>query len=119
MASRSGSKLNASTAAVYAMLVTGAALCLLPLLWTVSTALKSPEEIAKDPTRLIPHHIAADNFSKAWTALPFTTFVTNTLFITTVNTVATVLTAAFVAYGFARFRFKGRNLLFFAMLGTM
>jgi len=104
---------------VYATLVTGAALCLLPLLWTISTSLKSPEEIARDPSRLIPRHFAPENFAKAWTALPFTAFVTNTIFVTAVNTVATVLTAALVAYGFARFRFRGRNLLFYMMLGTM
>ncbi|HTQ10960.1 MAG TPA: carbohydrate ABC transporter permease [Fimbriimonadaceae bacterium] len=116
---RAFTKLDARSATVYAMLVTGAALCLLPLLWTVSTALKSPDEVAKDPTRLIPHHFAFDNFAKAWTALPFTAFVTNTIFVTLVNTVATVLTASLVAYGFARFRFKGRNLLFYTMLATM
>jgi len=110
---------RAARATVYATLVTGAALCLLPLLWTISTSLKSPEEIARDPSRLIPRHFAPENFAKAWTALPFTAFVTNTIFVTAVNTVATVLTAALVAYGFARFRFRGRNLLFYMMLGTM
>ncbi len=110
---------TASTATVYAMLVTGAALCLLPLLIAVSTALKSPEELARNPMGLIPHHLATENFHKAWTALPFTTFVKNTLFITLVNTLATVLSASLVAYGFSRFRFRGRNLMFYGMLGTM
>lgn len=110
---------SAGTAAVYAMLVTGAAICLLPLIFAISSALKTPEEIAQNPTGLIPHHFAPENFQKAWTALPFTTFVTNTLFVTCVNTVATVLSAALVAYGFARFRFRGRNLLFYIMLGTV
>jgi multiple sugar transport system permease protein len=110
---------SVATATVYAMLVTGAALFVLPLLWTISTSLKTSEEIAKEPTRLIPHHLAPENFAKAWTALPFTTFVANTVLITCINTLATVLSAALVAYGFARFRFRARNLLFYIMLGTM
>ncbi len=72
---------------VLALLIVGGALFAIPFLWTISTALKTPEEIAQDPTRLIPAKIAWENFPKAWTALPFTQFVLNTLFITLVNTV--------------------------------
>jgi ABC-type glycerol-3-phosphate transport system permease component len=45
--------------------------------------------------------------------------VLNTVFVTLVATVGGVLSASLVAYGFARFRFKGRNLLFVVMLSTM
>ena len=57
--------------ATYAALVGLGALCLLPLLWTLSIALKSAQEYAREPGRLIPHHPAWDNFSRAWTELPF------------------------------------------------
>ena len=106
-------------AVTFCLLLAGAILFTIPFLWTISTALKTPEEIAKDPTHLIPNQFAWDNFYKAWTALPFTQFVLNTLFITVLNTIGTVFTASLVAYGFARFNFKGRNLCFYAMLATM
>lgn len=104
---------------VYLLLIVGSALFSLPFLWTVSTALKTPENVFKSPPQLIPSPVAWDNFAKAWTALPFPTFVFNTLFITIVATTAQVLTGSLVAYGFARFQFRGRNPLFYLMLSTM
>jgi multiple sugar transport system permease protein len=110
---------RSQTALVVLLLVLGAVLFTIPFLWTLSTALKSPEEIAQDPTRLIPRQLEWGNFARAWTALPFTRFVLNTLFITLLNTIGTVTSASLVAYGFARFQFKGRTVCFYAMLATM
>lgn len=104
---------------VYALLSAGGALCLLPLLWTISTALKTPENVHRFPPQFIPHPAQWSNFQTAWTALPFTLFVGNTLFITVLATLGQVLTGSLVAYGFARFRFRGRNALFYLMLSTM
>jgi len=105
--------------ALFVVLMAGALMFATPLFYTVSAALKSPQEYAAAPERLIPQDPAWDNFAKAWTALPFTQFVLNTLFLTLVCTVGTVLSSSFVAYGFSRFRFKGRNFLFGVMLATM
>lgn len=106
-------------AAVVLLLVAGAVAFSVPFLWTISTSLKTPQEIASDPTRLIPREFAWENFAKAWSALPFPQFVSNTLFLTLVNTVAAVLSGSLVAYGFARFQFRGRNAMFYTMLATM
>ncbi|HEY0865995.1 MAG TPA: carbohydrate ABC transporter permease, partial [Fimbriimonas sp.] len=104
---------------IFLAMLAGGVLFSIPFLWTISTALKSPEEIASDPTRLVPQVFAWDNFVKAWTALPFTTFVGNTIFLTLINTVAAVLTGSLVAYGFARFDFRFKGFLFGTMLATM
>lgn len=101
------------------ILVSGSVLFFMPLLWTVSAALKSPQEFAQAPERLIPQSMAWDNFYKAWTALPFARFVLNTLFITVVSTIGTLLSSSLIAYGFARFEFRARNFLFGLMLATM
>lgn len=106
-------------ALVYFFLIFGASIFSIPLLWTVSTALKSSEEYAKEPGRLIPAHPDFSNFVKAWTALPFPTFVLNTILITVICTLAQVIVGSLVAYGFSRFTFKGRNVLFVVMLATM
>jgi ABC-type glycerol-3-phosphate transport system permease component len=100
-------------------LLLGSLACLVPLAWTVSTALKSPAEIAKDPTRLIPAHPTFENFPGAWHAQPFAIFIENTVFVTVTALAGTLLSASLVAYGFARFQFKGRNILFYTMLSTM
>lgn len=104
---------------VYTLLAAGSALFSIPFVWTISTALKTADDVFQMPPRWIPSPFAWDNFYKAWTALPFTTFVGNTLFVTLFATIGQVLTASLVAYGFARFQFKGRNALFYLMLSTM
>ncbi len=106
-------------ASTYLFLVVGSLIFSVPFLWTVSTALKSSEEYAKSPARLIPEQPDFSNFLKAWTALPFPTFVFNTVFITVVCTIAQVLTGSLVAYGFSRFNFRFRNVFFVVLLATM
>jgi multiple sugar transport system permease protein len=105
--------------AVYALLILGAAMFCIPFLWTVSAALKTASEYHSDPERLIPKAPTIANFGKAWTALPFGVFVKNTILITLLCTLGQTLSSSLVAYGFARFEFKGRNLLFGLLLATM
>lgn len=104
---------------LYILLALGSVVFSLPFLWTVSTALKTPENVFKSPPQLLPQPVAWDNFGKAWTALPFPTYVGNTVFIAVAVTAAQVLTGSLVAYGFARFRFRARNVLFYLLLSTM
>jgi len=61
------------------------------------------------------------NFKTAWTALPmpFHRFVLNTYTITIINIVGQTLSCSLVAYGFARFKFRGRKALFMLLLSTL
>lgn len=59
------------------------------------------------------------NYSEALKKSPFPRYILNTLFILIIATVGAVLSATLVAYGFARFKFKGRNTLFILLLSTM
>lgn len=111
--------MKASKLITYAILISLSALFLVPFLWTVSTALKDNQDAFTFPPQWIPNPPQWENFPKAWTALPFTQWVFNTIFIAVVTTVAAVITGSLVAYGFARFQFKGRNVMFFTMLATM
>ena len=104
---------------VYALLVLGSLAFSVPLLWTVSGALKTKAEYVAAPERLVPLHPTLENFGKAWSALPFGTFVQNTLLITVLCTIGQVLSSSLVAYGFARFAFRGRDALFGLLLATM
>ena len=104
---------------VYFLLILGAVLFSIPFFWLISSALKSSQEFAENPGALLPKRFAFENFSKAWSALPFARFVANTAFITVVCTVGQVITGTLVAYGFSRFEFKARNALFYTMLATM
>ena len=104
---------------VFVMLLFGAVLFSIPFVWTVSTALKTNEQVFAVPPQWIPNPPQWQNFRRAWTELPFPTFVLNTVLITVISVFGQVLSASLVAYGFARFKFPGRNLLFYLMLSTM
>jgi multiple sugar transport system permease protein len=104
---------------VFALLIGGAIAFSVPLVWTISTALKSSTEYHAAPERLIPADPTLANFGKAWVALPFNVFVRNTVLLTVLCTIGQVLSSSIVAYGFARFRFKGRDFLFGLLLATM
>jgi multiple sugar transport system permease protein len=111
---------------IYTFLFFGMALILIPFLWMVSTSLKTEDQLYLQPPRWVPDPIRLDNYWEAWEQLgsiaPGLTFwriIGNTLFITVLAMFAEMFSAAVVAYGFARFRFKGRDTLFFIMLATM
>jgi multiple sugar transport system permease protein len=104
---------------LYLVLILGACIVTVPFLWTVSTALKTPEQVYMVPLRWIPNPITFANFAKAWTALPFALFLRNTMFVTGMCLIGQLFSASLVAYGFARFKFTGKTALFYMLLGTM
>jgi multiple sugar transport system permease protein len=108
-----------SKAGAYGLLIAGGIIFSIPFLWTMTTALKTTENVFAYPPQIIPDPVEWDNFRKAWTVLPFPTFVLNTVLITFVCTIAQVVTGSLVAYGFSRFSFRLRNVLFYTMLSTM
>jgi len=104
---------------VYVLLLVCVAVVMIPFFWMISTSLKSPSELFVHPPQWMPKPPQWHNYKNAWTALPFNRFLFNTVFMTVLAMFAEILTAAIVAYGFARFRFPGRNVLFILLLSTM
>ncbi|MDQ1146573.1 multiple sugar transport system permease protein [Bacillus sp. SORGH_AS 510] len=104
---------------VYIILVLGSMVLLTPLWWMISTSLKSPQEILQYPPSFFPEHFRFSNYMEAWETGNFTRWSMNTLLIAVATTVGNVLVNSFVAYGFAKVGFKGRNALFVLVLSTM
>jgi multiple sugar transport system permease protein len=104
---------------IYFLLLVGVAIVMVPFLWMISTSLKNAQDLFTFPPEWIPKPIEWGNYNAAWQALPFDRFLLNTLFTTILAMFAEITTAAIVAYGFARFRFPGRNVLFIILLSTM
>lgn len=102
----------------YVILITGSIVILIPLLWMISTALKSGADVYSIPPKWIPSTVVWSNFIKGWTYLPFNRFLGNTIFITSLAILGQ-LTSLLVAFGFARLRFPGRDILFLVLLCTM
>ena len=104
---------------IYILLSLGAIVVFLPFAWTLSTALKAPDEIATFPPQWIPDPPQWSNFQEAVTIRPFGRWFLNTLFVVGVSTFGTVASASMVAFSFARLRWPGRNALFLVVLATM
>ena len=93
-----------------------------PLVWMIMSSFKETGTIFTTAGSLIPEKFILDNYRNGWkgfAGIAFSTFFKNSLFISIVATIGTILSSAVVAYGFARFEFRGRNLMFTAMLLSM
>ncbi|HOD51478.1 MAG TPA: carbohydrate ABC transporter permease [Candidatus Hydrogenedentes bacterium] len=106
------------------------ALCvpfILPLVWMTSTSLKTDDQIyaregrdtAISLTSLIPSPVKWSNYAEAVQTVPVGAYLRNTIFLCAANVAGAVLASAIVAYGFARLRFRGREVLFMLMISTM
>lgn len=103
----------------YVVLSMMAFIFVFPFLWMLSTAFKIPSEAYTLPPKLLPKTYTLDNFTEGWQYADFTQYTWNTLTVTLLATLGTVLSASFVAYGFARFKSRYNNLLFTIVLATM
>ena len=108
----------------YAFAVGVSIIMLIPFGWAFSSALKSNADIFTYPPVFIPTNPHWENFINGWTSTigggpDFTTFTRNSAIVTVVAVCGTCLSCTVVAYGFSRFRFPGRSVLFLLMLSTM
>lgn len=111
---------------IYGLLLAGAALVLIPFLWMISTSLKTEDQLFTRQINFIPNPAVPANYVEVWNRLtsinPGMTFwriLGNTLFITILAMVGEIFSASIVAYGFSRFRWRGRDTLFAIMLATV
>lgn len=105
----------------YVILISGAAVMLLPFIWMVSTAAKPPLELNKVPVRWLPENPAfRDNLDQLYdTSEHFNRYLLNSAIVTAGRTFGQFLTCSLAAYGFARFKFPGRHVLFAMCLGLL
>ncbi|WP_313800444.1 carbohydrate ABC transporter permease [Cytobacillus sp.] len=104
---------------VYTLLILLSILFLAPFIWMVTTALKAPDELYQYPPKLLPSIWHFENFLNAWNSQPFNLYLVNSLIVTVFTTIGQIISSTLVAYGFARFKFKGRDFLFIILLATM
>lgn len=110
---------GAGMALGYVVLAAGAVLFVLPFLWMISISLKDPVEVASSGLNLIPHKALWSNYPKALTIMPFHLYLLNTLQVTVLAVIGTVISSSIVAYGFARLKAPGKDLLFYLVLATI
>ena len=103
----------------YILLLAFAAFFIVPWVWMISTSLKNPQELAVYPIVWIPNPIRWDNYLAAFQRAEFPLYITNTLLVTIPSVLGALLSNALVAYGFARIRWPGRDMVFSLLLATL
>jgi multiple sugar transport system permease protein len=103
----------------YAALIVAAAAVLLPFYWMLVSSLKTNNEVFTIPVTWLPESFVWRNYIDIWQKSDMTTWLRNTLVLAVTVTVLQVLTGSFAAYGFAKVRFPGRNVLFLAYIATI
>lgn len=106
-------------AMLYLIAIITAVLFSLPFFWTIASSLKPITELYVFPPAFFPEEPRWANYRDVFTIAPFARFIWNTVIVTGLAMVGQILSAAAVAYGFSRFRFPGRDSLFFLVLSTM
>ncbi|GAT74170.1 sugar ABC transporter permease [Microbacterium sp. HM58-2] len=103
----------------YAALIIAAIGLLAPFFWMVMSSLKNANEVFSVPVIWVPETFVWQNYLDIWTQSDMLVWIRNTLFLAVSVTFLQVLTGSFAAYGFARMRFAGRDILFLAYIGTI
>ncbi|MBD2610692.1 MAG: carbohydrate ABC transporter permease [Nostoc sp. ZfuVER08] len=113
-------KSRSQTLLMYTLLGAIALVMLFPLLWLISTALKSStENILQSPPQLLPASPTLDNFSRVWQSLPFGQYLYNSTLVSVLTVGLNLLFCALAAYPLARLSFAGRDWIFIAVVSTI
>jgi ABC-type glycerol-3-phosphate transport system permease component len=104
----------------YGSLALVSAVMMLPLYLMVLISFRPAEYAFSYPPDLWFTHVTLNNYPEAlFRLLPFGTYLRNTVIIATLVIVGELIACSLVAYGFARFRFPGRDVLFIILLATL
>ncbi len=109
------------TTLVYIFLIFFAIFTLVPFYWMLSTSFKTAEEVIQIPASFYPQNFTFENYLNIFVGnnTDLFKYMLNTLIVGVCTTILTVVTTIFAAFAFSRLEFKGRNLLFTLLLGTM
>ncbi len=107
------------TAMLVTCLALGAVVMIFPFLWALSVSLQGPGLAYRTPPLFFKPPFRFDNYLRALNEANMLKYAANTLFVTVLAVVGTVFSNAFIGFGFAKYKFKGSDFLFFTVLCTM
>lgn len=103
----------------YLLALVAAVAFAMPFLWTIGTSLKPLTDLYTFPPTFMPSAPRWQNYADVFALAPFGRFLINSVIVTALAVFGQTFSTAIVAFGFTRFRFPGRNILFFVVLATM
>lgn len=104
---------------IYGALLLGVCLMALPFFWMLMTSLKTSAEVIQMPPALVPKHLNWQNYTEALKAAPFRRYFLNSSIVAIGVTIGELITTILASFAFARYEFKGKNILFSILLATM
>ncbi|MFC4302969.1 carbohydrate ABC transporter permease [Cohnella boryungensis] len=104
---------------LFTALLIGSLLMFVPYLWMVLTSFKSNSEILTASNHLLPQEPTLSGYRKVLGEVPFFRWFLNSLSTSAIVTIGAMFTSALAGYIFAKFRFRGKRLLFVVILATM
>ena len=105
--------------ATYLVLWLGSFLYAIPFLWMVRTSFMRLDKLFEEPPQLWPDPWIWQNYIDMWETGPFANWIVNSLILVALGMFGQTLVSIFVAYGFARTQFPGRNQLFVLILASL
>jgi multiple sugar transport system permease protein len=110
---------NLRTLLLYVIMVAASAFFIFPMVWMFGTSLKTVEEANQSQLQLFPAEAQWSNYSLLFAERTFYRSYINSIFVTVLVLLGTVTSICIVAYAFSRLKWRGRNIVFAMMLGTL
>src|SRR5664279_2584874 len=104
---------------ILVVLCIGAVIAITPMLYMTATAFKANAYVQEFPPRLIPENPTLENFQIAFTSRNFGQAFLNSAVVAVSTMLLVTALTTMMAYAFARYEFRGKNFLFYSMLGMM
>ena len=112
-------KNNFRVAIKYFLLVIFAIITVFPFYWMISSSLKSGFEVIQTPPTMLPEKVMLSNYSTAFSMAPFGRYFINTIIVTALSIISTVVISILSAFAFSHLEFKGRDLIFSIFIASM
>lgn len=110
---------NSARLVTYLVLFALAYICLYPFLYMLVTSLKTNADLFDPTVNWIPKKIKFENYIMAFNAISFTRNVKNSVIYTVFGTFGHLFSCSLIGYGFARYRFPGKTILFGVVLASI
>jgi len=103
----------------YIVLIVFAIGMIVPFIWMVLSTFKSQKELMVFPPKFFPENPTLDNYKQVLTNVPFANYYLNSILVTLISVVLVLITSSMAGFAFAKYEFKGKNVIFKTLLSAM
>ncbi len=112
-------KMFISQTIIYLLLIAATAWTIVPIIWMILSSLKTMDDMFTYPMKWLPHPFYFKAYPEAWAQRNFTTYFLNSLFISSIITVGNLAICSLAGFALAKYKFRGRQFFFLAVLSTL